>query len=96
MSGNWSLIGDDNGVDIALPLDSGLFKRGACIPSDDRSKAGNPACSKATSCSSRRRAMTEPEPFLGPRFFLAMSLVHVRRLWVHLGEDVRSVLSYYQ
>lgn len=85
MSGYCSPIGEERGVDKALPLESGLFKIGACIPSADKSKGGSPDCSGMTlSCSSLRRAMTDPDPFLGPLFFRAISLVHVRRLWVHL------------
>ena len=83
-SENWDATGEDNGVDNELSVGS-LCRPGICISRAVRSNGGSPDWSGGTrSCSSLNFAITEPEPFFGPLFFLAISRVHVRRLCVHL------------
>lgn len=83
-SENWEAIGEDIGVDRELSVGS-LWRPGICISRDVKSNGGSPDWSGTPrSCSSLSFAITEPDPFFGPLFFLAISRVHVRRLCVHL------------
>lgn len=64
---------------MGLSLDKVLFKEDIWRRKADRSKGGRlESWMEAWRVSSLSFAMTEPEPFLGPLFFRAMSLVHLR------------------
>jgi hypothetical protein len=71
-------VGEDN-VDVnGLSSDMVLSKDDICICNCDISKGGSFASGlDVGTFSSRNFAITDPDPFLGPLFFRAMSLVHL-------------------
>ena len=94
----FELVGDDKGEvncdPRGLSLLIVLFRDGICSCSCEKSNGGRlPSCGNGWCPSSLSRAITEPDPFFGPLFFRAISLVHLRPDDTHLRHG--SVFSHF-